>query len=221
MGGTTMNDKLENEKPSSTPALPKAITAMAIGRHFGVSANQAYAVISELGWMKKGPKGWEVTEPGKKLGGVQAEDKNSGALYVRWSSAILGDKTLISKMREAKGDLSGTGQPEDRPVDLETVTASELIDRLIANTPDWRGQTFASLRKIIRDADPEIIEELKWMGAPVWSHSGIVCIGNIFKDRVQLNFADGGSLPDPAKLFSTGPADARRRLIDTREGDQI
>jgi hypothetical protein len=59
------------------------------------------------------------------------------------------------------------------------------------------------------------------MGAPVWSHSGIVCIGNIFKDRVQLNFADGGSLPDPAKLFSAGPADAKRRLIDTHEGDKI
>jgi hypothetical protein len=82
-----MNDKLENEKTSSTPALPKAITAMAIGRHFGVSANQANAVMSELGWMKKGPKGWEVTEPGKKLGGIQAEDKNSGAARLLPTSA--------------------------------------------------------------------------------------------------------------------------------------
>ncbi|MBI2858483.1 MAG: DUF1801 domain-containing protein [Chloroflexi bacterium] len=101
------------------------------------------------------------------------------------------------------------------------MTASELIDRLIANTPDWRGKTLANLRKIIHDADSEIIEELKWMGAPVWSHAGIVCIGNVFKDRVQLIFVEGASLPDSAKLFNGGLGGNKRRVIDTYEGDKI
>jgi hypothetical protein len=216
-----MNDKLENEKELSISALPKAITAMAIGRHFGVSANQANSIMSELGWIKKGPKGWLVTEPGKKLGGIQSEDKNSGASYARWPAAILGNRMLIAKMRETKGDLPEAGRDEDRPVDVETVTASELIDRLIANTPDWRGKTHTNLRKIIHDADPEIIEELKWMGAPVWSHAGIVCVGNVFKDRVQLIFVEGASLPDPAKVFNAGLGGNKRRMIDAYEGDKI
>jgi len=82
--------------------------------------------------------------------------------------------------------------------------ASELIDELIANLTDWRGETFADVRRIVRDADPEIIEEWKWMGTPVWSCGGIVCIANAFKGKVKVTFYSGASLADPDKLFNNG-----------------
>ncbi len=103
---------------------------------------------------------------------------------------------------------------------------SELIDELIATTPDWRGETLARLRRIIHDADPEITEEVKWkrpsnpMGAPVWEHNGIVCIGGILKERVRLTLADGASLPDPQKLFNA-MLEGKSRAIDAYEGDEI
>ena len=84
------------------------------------------------------------------------------------------------------------------------MNASDLIDDLIAKLTDWRGVTFTNIRKIIRGADPEIVEEWKWMGTPVWSHDGIVCIANAFKDKVKLTFYEGASLPDPDKLFNNG-----------------
>ncbi len=102
---------------------------------------------------------------------------------------------------------------------------SELIDTLIANTPDWRGATFMKLRKIIHDADPEITEEVKWrrpsnpMGAPVFEHNGIVCIGGILKERVRLTFVAGVSLPDPQKLFNA-MLEGKSRAIDVYEGDK-
>jgi hypothetical protein len=77
------------------------------------------------------------------------------------------------------------------------MNASQLIDDLVANLTDWRGTTFANVRRIIHDADPEIIEEWKWMGTPVWSHDGIVCIANAFKDKVKLTFYQAGSFSCP------------------------
>jgi hypothetical protein len=103
---------------------------------------------------------------------------------------------------------------------------SELIDDMIANTPDWRGETLARLRKIIHDADPEITEEVKWrrpsnpMGAPVWEHNGIVCIGGILKERVRLTLSAGASLPDPQKLFNA-MLEGKARAIDVYEGDTL
>jgi hypothetical protein len=104
---------------------------------------------------------------------------------------------------------------------------TKLIDDLIAETPDWRGATFAKLRKIIHDSDPEITEELKWrrpsnpMGAPVWEHNGIVCVGNILKERVRLTFFAGASLPDPYKLFNARLDSSTARAIDFYEGDKL
>ena len=104
---------------------------------------------------------------------------------------------------------------------------SELIDDLIAKTLDWRGATLAKLRKIIHDADPEITEEVKWrrpsnpMGAPVWEHNGIVCIGGILKERVRLSFAAGASLPDPQKLFNAMLEGNQARAIDIYDGDKL
>ena len=98
---------------------------------------------------------------------------------------------------------------------------SEEIDNLIAQNQDWRGATLAKLRKTILEVDPEIIEEWKWMGSPVWSLNGIICVGNIFKNRVKLVFNDGAALNDPDTLFNAGLAGNKWRAIDVSEGDQI
>jgi len=101
------------------------------------------------------------------------------------------------------------------------MNASELIDDLIAKLTDWRGTTFANIRKIIHDADPEIVEEWKWMGTPAWSHDGSVCLANAFKDKVKLTFFEGASLPDPDKLFNNGLEGKKWRTIDFYENDKI
>ncbi|MGA8443338.1 MAG: DUF1801 domain-containing protein [Candidatus Sulfotelmatobacter sp.] len=97
----------------------------------------------------------------------------------------------------------------------------ERIDRLIAGLTDWRGKTLASIRKIILAADREIIEEWKWMGSPVWSHDGIIAVGNAHKDKVKLTFSHGARLPDPDKLFNAGLGGNAWRAIDVFEGDKI
>jgi hypothetical protein len=98
---------------------------------------------------------------------------------------------------------------------------SEEIDHLIAQHQDWRGAKLAMLRKTILEVDPEIIEEWKWMGSPVWSRNGIICVGNIFKNKVQLVFMNGAALSDPDKIFNAGLAGNQRRVIDVFEGDHI
>jgi hypothetical protein len=98
---------------------------------------------------------------------------------------------------------------------------SERIDQLIAKITDWRGKTFAGIRKTILAADREIIEEWKWMGSPVWSRHGIIAVANAHKGKVKLTFAHGASLPDPDKLFNTGLEGNMRRAIDFFEGDKI
>ncbi len=98
---------------------------------------------------------------------------------------------------------------------------SERIDRLIAGLTDWRGKTFADVRKSILEADREIIEEWKWMGSPVWSRDGIIAVANAHKGKVKLTFMYGASLPDPDKLFNAGLEGNARRAIDFLEGDRI
>lgn len=100
-------------------------------------------------------------------------------------------------------------------------SASREIDKQIADLPDWRGKTLARLRKVIHEADPEIVEEVKYMGSPVWSHDGLVLVGNAFKSKVNITFAEGVSIPDPEKLFNTGLEGNKRRGIDFKEGDEI
>lgn len=101
------------------------------------------------------------------------------------------------------------------------MTASEHIDRMIEDLTDWRGKTLAGLRKSILAADPDIIEEWKWMGSPVWSRDGIIAVGNAHKGKVKLTFMYGAQLPDPDKLFNTGFEGNVRRAIDLFEGDKI
>ena len=103
----------------------------------------------------------------------------------------------------------------------------DLIDAKIAELGDWRGAMLARVRKLIRDADPEVVEEIKWRkpsnpgGVPTWSHSGILCTGETYKDKVKLTFARGASLDDPSRLFNSGLDGGTRRAIDLREGDSI
>ena len=97
----------------------------------------------------------------------------------------------------------------------------EEIDNLIAQNQDWRGATLAKLRKTILEVDPEIIEEWKYMGAPVWSLNGILCVGNIFKNKVKLGFMNGAALSDPDRLFNAGLEGNKRRAIDVNEEDHI
>ena len=98
---------------------------------------------------------------------------------------------------------------------------SEQIDQLIAGIKDWRGKTFAIVRKCILEADPEILEEWKWMGSPVWSRDGIIAVANPHKGKVKVTFDYGARLPDPDKLFNAGLEGNQRRAIDLFEGDKV
>ncbi len=100
-------------------------------------------------------------------------------------------------------------------------SASALIDERIKDLGDWRGKTLARLRGLIHDADPAVVEEVKWGGTPVFSHDGIVCTGESYKQVVKLTFARGASLPDPKKLFNSSLEGNVRRAIDFREGENI
>ena len=100
-------------------------------------------------------------------------------------------------------------------------SASELISEKISELGDWRGETLRRMRELIKQADPEIVEELKWRGTPVWSHNGIVCTGESYKNHVKLTFAKGASLHDPAGLFNASLDGNVRRAIDIHQGDDI
>jgi len=99
--------------------------------------------------------------------------------------------------------------------------ASRLIDERIAQLGDWRGKTLARVRKLIHQADPDVIEEVKWRGVPVWSHDGIVCTGETYKNHVKMTFAKGASLDDPSGLFNSSLDGNTRRAIDLHEGEEI
>jgi len=99
--------------------------------------------------------------------------------------------------------------------------ASELIDKRIAELGDWRGETLKRMRKLIKEADPEVVEEWKWMGTPVWSHDGILCTGESYKAVVKLTFAKGAALKDPAKLFNSSLEGNVRRAIDIHDGETV
>ena len=103
----------------------------------------------------------------------------------------------------------------------EAQPASELITKRIADLGDWRGETLARMRKLIKAAAPDVVEEWKWMGTPVWSHNGIICTGESYKDKVKLTFAKGASLKDPTHLFNSSLDGNVRRAIDIFEGGEV
>jgi hypothetical protein len=98
---------------------------------------------------------------------------------------------------------------------------SELIDARIAELGDWRGEMLGRLRALIKEADPEVIEEWKWRGVPVWSHDGLICTGETYKSVVKMTFAKGAALKDPSHLFNSSLEGNTRRAIDIREGEKI
>jgi hypothetical protein len=100
-------------------------------------------------------------------------------------------------------------------------TPSDLIDRRIDELRDWRGETLARVRKLIKQADPDVVEAWKWRGVPVWEHAGIICTGETYKAYVKLTFAKGASLPDPSGLFNSSLQGNTRRAIDIHESDKI
>jgi hypothetical protein len=109
---------------------------------------------------------------------------------------------------------------------MNGTTASEQIDRRIAELGDWRGETLAAIRRLIKEADPDVVEEWKWAkasspGTPVWSHGGLICTGESYKSAVKLTFFKGASLEDPAGLFNSSLEGNTRRAIDIGEGEQL
>jgi hypothetical protein len=116
-----------------------------------------------------------------------------------------------------KKSRSGSSEGEEGQGD----SASQLIDARIEELGDWRGETLARIRMLIKQADPEAIEEWKWRGVPVWSHAGIICTGETYKNVVKMTFAKGASLEDPSGLFNSSLEGNMRRAIDFHEGDKI
>ncbi len=104
---------------------------------------------------------------------------------------------------------------------IQDPSASELISKKIADLGDWRGDTLGRMRKLVHEADPDVVEEWKWMGTPVWSHDGILCTGETYKKVVKLTFAKGASLKDPAGLFNSSLDGNTRRAIDIHEGEEV
>lgn len=108
-----------------------------------------------------------------------------------------------------------------KPQAIQDPPASDLISKKIAELGDWRGDTLARMRKLVHEADPDVVEEWKWMGTPVWSHDGILCTGETYKKVVKLTFAKGASLKDPAGLFNSSLDGNTRRAIDIHEGEEV
>ena len=108
-----------------------------------------------------------------------------------------------------------------KPGTSQGQSASVLISKRIAELGDWRGKTLSRMRKLIKEADPDVVEEWKWMGTPIWSHDGIICTGESYKSVVKLTFAKGASLKDPAGLFNSSLDGNARRAIDIHQGEEV
>jgi hypothetical protein len=117
--------------------------------------------------------------------------------------------TIMKKTKSGPSEGKGAASP------------SQLIDARIKELSDWRGDTLARVRSLIKQADPEVVEEWKWRGVPVWSHAGIICTGETYKNVVKMTFAKGASLEDPSGLFNSSLEGNTRRAIDFHEGDKI
>jgi hypothetical protein len=125
--------------------------------------------------------------------------------------------SVVAKRATTTMKKKGSGSKEVTAGD----SASRLIDARIKELSDWRGETLARIRTLIRQADPEVVEEWKWRGVPVWSHGGIICTGETYKNVVKMTFAKGASLEDPSGLFNSSLEGNTRRAIDLHEDDKI
>jgi hypothetical protein len=125
--------------------------------------------------------------------------------------------TTTMKKTTTSGQKSTSDSKEEKGGD----SPSQLIDARIRELSDWRGEMLARVRILIKQADPEVVEEWKWRGVPVWSHAGIICTGETYKNVVKMTFAKGASLEDPSRLFNSSLEGNTRRAIDLHEGDKI
>ena len=131
--------------------------------------------------------------------------------------AKVAKRAIDDSMKGATTTMKNSSSKEGTAAD----SPSRQIDSKIEELGDWRGETLARLRRLIREADPEVIEEWKWRGVPVWSHAGIICTGETYKNVVKMTFAKGASLEDPSGLFNSSLEGNTRRAIDLHEGDKI
>jgi hypothetical protein len=143
---------------------------------------------------------------------MPAANSTGTAIKQHQSFRIATMKKATTSMKNQKGG-SKEGMGGDSP--------SRLIDARIKELSDWRGETLARVRNLIKQADPEVVEEWKWRGVPVWSHAGIICTGETYKNVVKMTFAKGASLEDPSRLFNSSLEGNTRRAIDFHEGDKI
>jgi hypothetical protein len=125
--------------------------------------------------------------------------------------------SVVAKRSTTSMQRRGSGSREGKAGD----SPSQLIDARIKELSDWRGETLARVRILIKQADPDVVEEWKWRGVPVWSHAGIICTGETYKNVVKMTFAMGASLEDPSRLFNSSLEGNTRRAIDFHEGDKI
>ena len=123
-------------------------------------------------------------------------------------------------MKKVAGATTKSAKSSSKEASVDA-SASSLIDAKIKALDDWRGETLARIRAVIKQADPEIVEEVKWRGVPVWSHAGIICTGETYKSAVKMTFGKGASLPDPSKLFNSSLEGNTRRAIDIHENENI
>jgi len=128
-------------------------------------------------------------------------------------------KSASPKSKSAKARPAKTGSAKS--ASTKAVSPSKLIDARIKELGDWRGRMLSRLRSLVREADPDVVEEWKWRGVPVWEHAGILCTGETYKDVVKMTFAKGASLEDPAGLFNSSLEGNTRRAIDFHEGETI
>src|SRR4030081_1879079 len=141
-------------------------------------------------------------------------------LYARRSIALKSCMTILHCL--ANGYIwNFQDENMKKPGASQGQSASELISKRIAELGDWRGETLSRMRKLIKAADPDGVEEWKWRGTPVWSHDGIICTGESYKNVVKLTFAKGASLKDPARLFNSSLDGNVRRAIDIHEGEEV
>jgi hypothetical protein len=125
--------------------------------------------------------------------------------------AVVAKRSTTAMKKTSSGSKEGKGGG----------APTQLIDARIKELSDWRGETLARVRFLIKQADPDVVEEWKWRGVPVWSHAGIICTGETYKNVVKMTFAKGASLPDPSRLFNSSLEGNTRRAIDFHEGDRI
>ena len=146
--------------------------------------------------------------------GHGVRDNRLGSAPVHAEGAAAADKRRPSPNLLGMRSMEKSGESHGQ-------SASELISKRIAELGDWRGETLGRMRRLIREADPDAVEEWKWRGTPVWSHDGVICTGESYKRVVKLTFAKGASLSDPARLFNSSLEGNTRRAIDIHEGEEL